>query len=185
MAVTGSSSHRHGGTPHSPGTMVTVTMDTQVTPTITFALSYAKQFWNTVKYLEVSQERAINNQQLDGKLLIMSWTKQTCWKIIFLHVSMYHCHPHLAPICLLNTWICWGECWKICRIQRRMLCMNPLQYIDVSKANGQDRISGKMLKPLHQALLPQSLSCWICQFQLAVSPTIWTLSNNLLTKEYC
>lgn len=30
-AVTGSSSHRHGGTPHSPGTMVTVTVDTQVT----------------------------------------------------------------------------------------------------------------------------------------------------------
>ena len=61
--------------------------------------------------------------------------------------------------------------------------MSPLQYIEVSKASGQDRISGKMLKPLHQALLPKSLSCSIpTQFQLAVSPTMWTRSNNLLTK---
>ena len=63
--------------------------------------------------------------------------------------------------------------------------MSPLQYIDDSKASGQNRISGKMLKPLHQALLPRSLSCSTCQFQLAVSPTMWTQYNNLLTKEYC
>ena len=61
--------------------------------------------------------------------------------------------------------------------------MSPLQYIDVSKASawpGQNIWKGA--KATAQALLPQSLSCSTCHFQLAVSPIIWTRSNNLLTK---
>ena len=66
---------------------------------------------SSLEHSEVSQEKVISNQQLDGKCADNELEKKTCWNIIILHVSIiiatpvwpYESAEHLDLIC-------WGEC---------------------------------------------------------------------------
>ena len=59
----------------------------------------------------------------------------------------------------MAQWVCWTPVFVGGTLEYLLGTeedvMSPLQY---TKASGQDKISGKMLKPLYQALLPQLLN---------------------------
>jgi len=90
-----------------------------------------------LEHSEVSQERAISNQQLDGKYADNELDKANVPKDYFLHVSMYHCHLCLAPMDLPTPGFVGGSQEYLLGTEQDVMTIN---YTDVSKASGQDRI---------------------------------------------
>jgi len=66
-----------------------------------------KQFWNTMKYL--MKEQSTITLQSGGKCADKELDKANMLNLYFLHVSIHALSPLLAPMNLLNTWICWRE----------------------------------------------------------------------------
>ena len=132
-----------------------------------------KQFWKTMKYLRKEQSSVpvlshagcTANNDKDKTSMLNNFFSQ-CFNKELPPLTSHDCLGFTTP----------DEC------PERVLCSEEevaqlLQSIDVSKSNGPDKISGRMLKATALSIAPSITKLFNLSIKLGCVPQTWKLSN--------